>query len=161
VTELEIALAQVFRRKGKMKMAEKDFVFAASLDFRWFSPKEAQVLMEMGLEAKLLTVDGGMLTPTFDFKALDIPKGYAPTADLLKQPVQPAEPKGDFMTMVDLISREKGMESKDVISIINRTQDSMGIEIEVAALIVARDMGLDISGMLDKVEENLGNRCRK
>ena len=40
MSELEVALAQIFRKKGKASMSEKDFVFAVSLDFRWFSPKE-------------------------------------------------------------------------------------------------------------------------
>lgn len=158
MSELEITLAQIFRKKGKSSLSEKDFVFAASLDFRWFSPKEAQKLLELGLDGGLLKSDGGSISPTFDYKAVEVPKGFAPTADVLAAPVQP---KGMFLKIVDAVSAKTDMPAKDLISQINQTQDRMGVEVEVAALIVAKNHGVDVSEFLDSVEEEIGKRFRK
>ncbi len=155
--ELEVALAQIFRKKGKSSMSEKDFVFAASLDFRWFSPKEAQRFLETALEGGLLALEDGKVRPTFDYKSTEIPKGYVPGADIL---LKPAQPKGMLMKIVDAISSKTGQPVQDIISRVNRIQDSMGLDSEVAALIAARELGVDVSEFHDTVEEDLGRRYK-
>ena len=158
MAELDVALAQLFRKKGKNSLTEKDFVFAASLDLRWFTPKEAQKFLDAGLESELLVREGDKVKPSFDYKNLDIPKGYVPTTELL---LKAAKPKGVFLKLVDLISAQKDIPSKDVISQVNQTQDRMGVDVEVAALIVARNYGVDISEFIDQIEEDIGARYKK
>ena len=158
MSELEVALSQLFRKKGKGSLTEKEFVFAASLDLRWFTPKEAQKFLDIGMESELLALDGDSIKATFDYKSVNVPKGYAPTTELLQSSVKP---KGVFLKIVDQISTTKDIPSKDVISLVNQTQDKMGVDVEVAALIVARKYGLDISEYLDSVEEDIGSRYRK
>ena len=153
-----MALAQLFNKKGKSSLTEKEFVFAASLDLRWFTPKEAQKFLDISVESELLALDGDKVKPTFDYKSVEIPKGYSPTNDLLQTS---AKPKGIFLKLVDQISTEKDIPSKDVISQVNHTQDRMGIDVEVAALIVARQYGIDISEHIDKVEEDVGSLYKK
>ncbi|MFO7618354.1 MAG: DUF2240 family protein [Thermoplasmata archaeon] len=156
--DLEVAIAQVFRKKGKASMSEKDFVFAVSLDFRWLTPKEAQKLLDLGMESELLGMKDGLVKPTFDYLGLEIPKGYAPGPDILQRG---AQPKGMFMKMVDEISRIADLPAKDVISQVNSAQDRMGVDMEVAALVVAKNLGADLSGYLDTVEEEMGKRYKK
>ncbi len=158
MSEIEVALAQLFNKKGKSSLTEKEFVFAASLDLRWFTPKEAQKFLDISVESELLALDGDKVKPTFDYKSVEIPKGYSPTNDLLQTS---AKPKGIFLKLVDQISTEKDIPSKDVISQVNHTQDRMGIDVEVAALIVARQYGIDISEHIDKVEEDVGSLYKK
>jgi hypothetical protein len=158
MAELENAIAQIFRRKGKTSLAEKDFVFAASLDFGWFNPKEAQKLLEIGLESELLIMEDGKVKPTFDYKSLDIPKNFSPTADIFQTS---AQPKGIFLKIVDSITMKTNLPAKDLISQINQTQDRMGVDVEVAALIVARNLGVDISEYMDLVEEEIGKKIRQ
>lgn len=157
MTELETAIAQIFRRKGKTTLSEKDFVFAASLDFGWFSPKEAQKLLELGQESELLSMEDGLVKPTFDYRALEIPKGFAPTAELFQTA---AQPKGIFLKIVESIARKTGMPAKDLISQINQTQDRMGVDVDVAALIVARNFDVDVAEYMDMVEEEIGKKIR-
>ena len=157
IQEIEVALAQLFRKKGKGSLTEKEFVFAASLDLRWFTPKDAQKFLDISTESELLMMDGDRLKPTFDYKSVEVPKGYAPTVELLQASVKP---KGIFLKVVDQISTEKEIPSKDVISLVNQTQDRMNIDVEVAALIVARQYGVDVSEYIDKVEEDIGTRYR-
>ncbi len=156
--ELEVALAQIFRKKAKSSMSEKDFVFAASLDFRWFSPKEAQRLLEVAVAGDLLALDGGMVRPTFDYKGTEVPKGYAPGPDILEKAPQP---KVMLMKIMDAVSAKSSLPVQDVVSRVNRIQDSMGLDSEVAALIAARELDVDVSEFYDAVEEGLGKRYKK
>ena len=158
MSEIEVALAQLFRKKGKSSLTEKEFVFAASLDLRWFTPKEAQKFLDISMDSELLALDGDKVKPTFDYKSVEIPKGYAPTIELLQSAVKP---KGIFLKIIDQISTEKDIPSKDVISAVNQTQDRMNIAVEVAALIVARQHGIDVSEYIDQVEEDVGTRFKK
>ncbi len=158
MSEIEVALAQLFQKKGKSALTEKEFVFAASLDLRWFTPKEAQKFLDISMESELLALDDDKVKPTFDYKSVEIPKGYAPTTELLQSAVKP---KGIFLKIIDQISTEKNMPSKDVISAVNQTQDRMNIAVEVAALIVARQYGIDVSEYIDQIEEDIGTRYKK
>jgi len=158
MSELEVALAQIFRKKGKASMSEKDFVFAVSLDFRWFSPKDAQKLLDAGMGSGLLVMEDGMVKPSFDHKSTEVPKGYAPGQEILQGAVQP---KGMFMKIIDATALKTGMPVQDLISQANQTQDRMSVDTEVAALIVARDLGVDVSEFFDTVEEDLGKRYKK
>jgi len=156
--EMEQALAQIFLKKGKGKLTEKEFVFAASLDLRWFSPKAAQKFLDIGIESELLERDGDQLLPAFDYKGTTLKTGFSPSPDILKVTIKP---KGIFMKIVDEISVDKDVPRNEVISEINNLQDEMGIDIEVAALIVSRSHGLDIKPHLDTVEEDVAARYKQ
>lgn len=157
-SELEVALAQVFAKKGKGELAEKEFVFAASFDLRWFTPKEAQRLLDIGIESELLVLDGDKVKPTFDHRSVKAPSGYKPSPELLRSPTRP---KGMFLKLVDKISAEKEVPAKKVISEVNTIQDRMGVETEVAVLIVARSYGIDVGKYLDEIEEGIATRYKK
>lgn len=156
-SELEVALAQVFNKKGKGELAEKDFVFTASFDLRWFTPKEAQRFLDLSIESELLVLDDGKVRPAFDHRSVKAPSGYKPSAGLLKAPVKP---KGIFLKLVDQVSAEKEIPTKTVISEVNAVQDRMGVDTEVAALIVARSHGVDVAKYLDEVEEGVAARYK-
>ena len=155
MSELEMTLASLFKKKGKSEMPEKEFVFAASMDFRWFVPKEAQKLLDVALGAGLLKSKNGRVFPSFDYKSVKVPSGFKPSQEILK--TAPA-PKGRFLEIVDMISTERDMSRKEVIALVNSTQDRMNVEAEVAALIVARRLEIDISELIDEVESEIAAR---
>ena len=136
-------------------MPEKEFVFAASMDFRWFTPKEAQKLLDIALDSGLLKSKGGKVSPTFDTKSTTVPSGFKPTQEILK--LAP-KPKGQFLDIVDMISNKREMSRKEVIALVNSTQDRMKVEAEVAALIVAHRLEIDISKLVDEVESEISGR---
>ncbi len=67
MSELQKSIAVLYKSKGREELTEKEFVFSASMDLRWFSPKEAQKLMEAGLTGGFLERRNGSLVPTFDY----------------------------------------------------------------------------------------------
>ena len=39
--ELRDAIALLFKRKGRDELSEREFVLSASMDLRWFPPRDA------------------------------------------------------------------------------------------------------------------------
>lgn len=155
MNDIELAIALLYKKKGASELSEKEFVFSASMDFRWLTPKGAQKLLELGLESNLLESNDGMISPTFDHKQIEIPSGFRPSQDMVKGK---AVPKGLLFKVVDVISKEKEMSRQDVVAMVNRKQERMELDIEVAALVVAKEMEIDVSDIVDEVEAEIRGR---
>ncbi len=155
--ELKKAIAFLFKRKGRDSMSDTDFVMSASMDLRWFVPKEAQQLLRLGLELKLLTLSEGKLSPSFDVESIEMPLDYTPPPSLLD--LRTATPDL-FAKILDRILTSTQIEKKQVISMVNATQEELDVDIEVASLIVARNAGVDISDLIDEVEQKIVSRPR-
>ena len=153
--ELKKAIAFLFRKKGRDAMTETDFVMSASMDLRWFLPKEAQRLLQICVDAKLLAMTDGKLTPSFDVASVDVPLDYAPQPSLLDTRVGAADL---FLKILDRILSVSRLEKKQAISMVNTTQGELDVEVEVAALVVARNLGVDVSDLLDEVEGRVVSR---
>ena len=64
--ELRDAIALLFKRKGRDELSEREFVLSASMDLRWFPPRDAQRLLQLGIESKLLESREGTIRPAFE-----------------------------------------------------------------------------------------------
>jgi hypothetical protein len=143
MNEVQRSIAVLFRRKGKEVLTEKEFVFSASMDLRWFSPKDAQRLLDAGLTAGHLKRIEGNLLPTFDFGKLDVPIDYKPTPDILQEATKKRS-RDLFSEIVETISKSMSVPKREVVSRVNKKQELMGIDIEPAALLVACDYGVSV-----------------
>jgi hypothetical protein len=85
MSDLETSIAMLFRRKGKESLTEREFVFSASMETRWFSPKEAQKLLDAAITGGYLQKKNGSVFPTFDFSKVEVPLDYKPTKEMLDQ----------------------------------------------------------------------------
>ena len=154
MSDLELAIAAVFKAKGLSSMGEKDFVMFVSMDRRWFTPAEAQRLLEAGLTAKLLERDGPSLRPTFDHTKAQIPAGFVPDSKALAH----SEPEAVFPAVVRKISEATKLSKREVISMVNRKQVEAGVEIEVAAMLVATEKGVDIKSFVEPARREIMER---
>ena len=145
MSEVQRSIAVLFRRKGKEVLTEREFVFSASMDLRWFSPKDAQKLLDAGLSAGHIKKTGGNLTPTFDFRGVDVPIDYRPTTEMLKE-ASKSRSRDLFSEIVETISKSMSVPKREIVSRVNKKQEMMGIDIEPAALLVASDYGVDFDG---------------
>jgi hypothetical protein len=151
--DLRNAIALLFKRKGRDELTEREFVLSASMDLRWFPPRDAQRLLQVGLETKLLESREGTIRPVFDVSTVDVPRDYVPTTAILSTPT-PVE-ENLFVRIVDGIAAKTGTDRKAVIRRVNEIQEKMDVEIEVAALIAARQAGIDVSSFLPAVKARL------
>lgn len=152
--DLRKAIAVLFRRKGRDELSEKEFVLSASMDLRWFPPRDAQRLLQVGLDSKLLELREGVVRPTFDASTVDVPREFAPSAEILQVPTPAKE--NLFVRIVDAISTATRADRRSVIASVNAIQERMDVDVEVAALIAARRAGLDIGPFLREAKERLG-----
>lgn len=153
--EVKKAIAFLFKRKGRESMTEKDFVMSASMDLRWFPPRDAQRLLQIGRDTGLLKDAEGNLTPSFDVAGMDVPLNYSPPPAMLQ--TEAATP-ALFVEALERIVAASKLERKQVVAMINLAQDQMDVNAEVAALIVGRDLGIEVSDLLEKAERDLMSR---
>ena len=147
--DFETCIAAIFKRKGKNIITETEFVFAVSLDYRWFTPKEAQDLLGIAIKKGLLTRSDDFLKPSFDPKDVDISMSFRPDKSILNS--AEAEEISAFSRLLKDISNKSGIKKREVVARINKIQEKIGVDVEVAALIMAREVGLDPNAYLNAV----------
>lgn len=152
--ELKRTIALLFNRKGGSQMTEKEFVFSASMDLRWFPPKDSQKLLDVALARGVVTLDDGQVSPTFEISSMEVPLDFSPTRSVLELPAK----EDMFSKLLDHIMAKLDMEKKDAISRINAIQEQMEVEIEVAALLAGEELDLDMTEFLDDVEKEILSR---
>ncbi len=152
--ELRYAIALLFRRKGRDELTEREFVLSASMDLRWFPPRDAQRLLQLGLETNLLESHGGNIRPAFPIDSVDVPRDFVPTAKILEVATPVSEDV--FVRLVDAIVAHTKSDRRTVIAAVNAVQERMDVDVEVAALVEARRAGVDVAPFLGPVKAHLG-----
>ena len=79
IEELKRAIAAIFLGEGADKLSEDQMLTAISLKRRWFSPEYAKCMIENGKRHGLLKLDGKFLSPSFDYRNIEIPFNYFPS----------------------------------------------------------------------------------
>ena len=158
--ELKNGVALIFRRKAKDILTEKEFVFSASMDLRWFNYTDAMKFLELAVSHNILKRENKAVMPNFDHRKAELPATFRPSPDLLKS----APGAGDgtketvFMRIVDSIAKASKQDRSSVISRINKKRELLRVDAEVLALLVAREDGLDISPFLDEADKVVRER---
>ncbi len=124
------------------------------MDLRWFPPRDAQRLLQLGLESKLLESHEGTIRPAFDVATVEVPRDYVPTAAILETPTPTGE--GVFLMIVEAMARKTAADRKAIVAIVNGVQERLDVDVEVAALVAARQAGVDITSFVAPVKARLG-----
>jgi hypothetical protein len=157
MSELKRSIAVLFRRKGKDFLTEREFVFSASMDLRWFSPKDAQRLLDAGISGGYLQRKNGNIFPTFDCAAIEVPLDYKPTNGIFEQVAKRNQDL--FSEIVERIVKAKSVPKREVVSRVNKKQELLGIDVEPAALLVASDYGLSVeNSFIERAAADILNR---
>ncbi len=154
--ELKRAIALLFKRKGGSQMTEKEFVFSASMDLRWFPPKDSQKLLDVALSRSAVTLEDGQVSPAFEIDGVEVPLDFSPNRSVLEMPAE----EDMFSKILNHIMTKLDMDKKDAISRINAIQEQMEVEIEVAALLAGEELDIDMSRFMKGVEKEILNRIR-
>lgn len=152
--ELKKCLTIIFRHKGKDLLGEQEFVYAASMDMHWFPPKDAQKLLDIAMREGLLRLTQGMLSPTFELVDENLDFEYRPSENMLKAHIK-AEKKDAFSEITSKIMTTAKLSKKDVVAKINKTRERLEVDTEIAALVVARSYGVDISEEIPAAEQRI------
>ena len=149
------AVAFLFRLEGGRALSEKEFVQFASYRLNWFRPTDAQRLLRVAIDSRVVELREGLLHPTFDAAGLEVPVDFRPPPTVLDR-ARPAEDL--FVKTLNRIVERTGTDRRAVVSAINAIQERMDVHVEVAALIHARALGVDISDLIDPLRESLVKR---
>ena len=145
-------MATPFKKRGKKSLKISDFIFALSLDLKWGSPEKVRALLREAETEGVVTMDGEMVSATFDLEAVDVPLGFKPSTE-----------EGILDQGIRLITSQTGMSRKEVIALANEKQDSLKklVELDAVVLLLAREMGIDVHDLAAKAYDNLLARARK
>lgn len=145
----------MFRLEGGRPLSEREFVQFASLRMNWFKPTEAQQLLRLALERGLVQVREGQVTPMFEVAAIDAPMDYRPSAAILAAPA----PEPDVFTeCLNRMMATTGADRRTAVAAVNAIQERMDVDVEVAALIHARRLGIDVEDLIGRTESSIRKR---
>ncbi|MCX6670067.1 MAG: DUF2240 family protein [Methanothrix sp.] len=145
-------MATPFKKRGKKSLKISDFIFALSLDLKWGPPEKVRALLREAEAEGMVRMEGDMVHATFDAEAVDVPLGFKPSTE-----------EGILDRSIRLITSQTGMSRKEVIALANEKQDSLKklVELDAVVLLVAREMGIDVSDLAQEAYENLRARGRE
>ncbi|MBP1910182.1 DUF2240 family protein [Methanolobus bombayensis] len=148
--ELMLVAATPFKRNNKRSLPIKDFEFVLSFDLKWMAPDAASKIRDKAIGAQLLRFEGSELIPAFDIEKIDIPPGFKPSPSLFQE-------RSLIEDIIAIIVARCGKNTKDVIVLINNKQEEFDdlVDIEIAGLLVAKDLGCDINPIYDRVYERV------
>ncbi|MEE8198112.1 MAG: DUF2240 family protein [Thermoplasmata archaeon] len=149
---LKRTIALLFRRKGRNRMTEQEFVLSASMDLRWFPPRDAQRLLDLSVLKGLVTLEEGGLEPAFDLEAVEVPLHFVPTTDILQ------DASDLFDRLLDEITRAASRPRKDLAARVNSIQRWLGVYVEVAALLAGEELTVDLTSFYPEVEAMMRER---
>jgi hypothetical protein len=144
---LRRAVAAPFRQRGVERINESEFVVALSLDRDWFSPDQAQRLVDVATGEGLLDRDGDDIVATFDLREVDVPDDFVPDESVLQQ-------RSTFERVLDALV-DAGVEKQQAVADINRLQADLGLTIEAAAVLYARREGVEVTDLAAMAREEL------
>jgi hypothetical protein len=144
---LRRAVAAPFRQRGVDRMNESEFVVALSLDRDWFSPDQAQRLVDVATGEGLLDREDDAIVATFDAAGVDMPDGFVPDESVLQQ-------RTTFERVLDTVV-DTGVAKQEAVADINRLQSDLGVAIEAAAVVYARRQGIDVTDLAATAREEL------
>ena len=147
---LKEVIAAAFKSKGKSSMKKSELIYTFSLDLGWFSHDTAKKVVELAKDRGLIQEKDDEIVPTFDLDEIEIPIDFKP--DLSKIFASSA-----FDLIIQEISEKTGKNIGEVIAMINKKQEELGnlLSIEVVALIIAKELGIDISRYIEDVEAEI------
>jgi hypothetical protein len=142
-------VATPFKKRGKKSLKMSDFVFALSLDLKWGPPDKVRALLQEAADEGLVRIEGDYVHAAFEDDQAEVPVGFRPSKE-----------EDIFEKGVRLIVSATGMTRKEAISMINERQDSLQglVNLDAAALLVAREMGIDVRDLAMEAYQNLMER---
>ena len=151
--ELTLVVATPFKKKATSSLSIKDFEFALSFVLKWMAPDLASKVRDKAIRSRLLGLEGDRLVPTFAVEKVELPQGFKPSGNLFAE-------KTSIEELISMIATKTGKSEKEAIVEINRLQERLGdlVEIEIAALIVAREKGCDVEDIYQKIYDKVFNK---
>jgi hypothetical protein len=144
---LRTAVAAPFKRAGRTELTEQALVVDLAVDRNWVSPDQAKRLIELGVRRDLLERTDDGLSATFDVTEEPIPEGFTPDEQLLQE-------RSPVEVVIDALV-EAGTDRQAAVASINELQQDLRVTAGAAAVLRARQAGLEVPDAASRVETEL------
>ncbi|RLM89605.1 DUF2240 family protein [Halobellus sp. Atlit-38R] len=145
---LEVAVAVPFKQQGTTRLGEGEFVVALSLDRSWFSPDQAKRLIDVAAGRGLLAREDGGIVAQFEPADVVVPEEYEPDQSILRE-------QSAFERILDALVAA-GYDKQDVVAEVNDRQRRLGVSVEAAAALYAREQDIDAGDAIEAAKADLG-----
>lgn len=142
IEEAKKVIAFVFEKLGKRGVSPSDFYLTLSMDLRWCSVEKAKKFLRFAMDKKLLSSIEGKLYPNFPLDDIEIPFGFHPKIfDEVEEELKDR--------IVHWISESTGEGIDEIWRKVEKISTDKLLHIEVAALVYANELGLDVRKYID------------
>ena len=155
IKTVQQTIASLFKRKGSEVVPTKQLELLASMELRWFEPKDARALIDHAISNGLLEETENGLKTTFNVQELELPLDFKPPKDLVESLED--EEESLFMQMVNQISITSAQEPKEIIANINEMQEKAKnfFTIETLALLYGKKFNVNMDRFIPEVKSTL------
>jgi len=105
-------------------------------------------VVDQAIEKDLVKIHEDKISANFDYKSIDIPMGFEPSQDILKE-----KKKNLFPELLDEVVEKTDLSKQEVMSKVNEKQDRLNIEIATAVLLVAHEQDISLKNRDLRIEE--------
>ena len=155
LTAMKQTIASLYNRRSKSVLQAKELELLVSMELRWFDPTDARKFIELSKKMGLLVKNDVGLKPTFDIESMEIPIGFRPSKQILKDLDQDIESL--FMQLVNHICLKTGLVENEVIAEINKRQANMQnyVTLEVLAILFAKEKDIDVDSFMQPTMDKI------
>jgi len=139
--KLKQLIAFLFQRSGKEILRDDDIYAALSYELGWLTPAQSMGLIEDCLKKGLLVAEEEGYKPAFDYTSMEIPLGFKIDGSMMEIPSS----SNEVLPAVISEIAKNGVSENSARDGIMKKAEKEHIIPEVAALIVAKEHGIDVS----------------
>ncbi|MFP4632711.1 MAG: DUF2240 family protein [Halobacteriales archaeon] len=143
---LRRVVATPYRREHAGELRRSRVVYLLSAEYGWYTPSEAEEVVDAARESGLLAGDG-VLEPSFDVDGVREAEGPPAVDDLVSTSA--------FDVAVSRLV-DDGLSRREAVAEVNRVQARLGaVELPAAAVAAVAARGHDVDGLVDLALEEL------
>lgn len=144
---LRVVVAAPFKSKGVERLTEQAFTVALSLEREWMSPDRAKDVIDIAERDGLLGREDGELAATFDPDTVSIPEDFTVDESIFQE-------RAPFERVLDALVAD-GLERQEAVAGVNELQSRLGLTADAAAVVFARNRGVDVDDVAETVQRAL------
>ncbi|RLI74635.1 DUF2240 domain-containing protein [Archaeoglobales archaeon] len=142
-------IAAAYKSKGKKEMSKSELIHTLSFDLKFFSHDTSKKVVEYAAKNKVV---GGKekIKPLFDLNSVEIQPDFKPDVKKLFS-------SSLFDKLIGEIAEKVGKNHSEVVAMVNGRQEKFNnlLAAEVVALIIAKEIGIDITKYIGEVEREV------
>lgn len=147
---LRVVVAAPFRREGRDRVTESDFIVDLSMKRRWFTPEQARRVVDVALTEGLIERgEADSLVAAFDPREVAVPEEFTPEESVVQR-------RSTFERILDALT-DAGLDKQEAVADVNRLQSDLGVTVEAAGVLYARRRGIDVEALAERALADLGD----